>query len=145
MFLARFCICFSVVRNQGHSLFCLLAFLILFSSDVIVIGHAPLFKNVLASFVFVCTIFAQFVIISISLLQINLCFFYHSCCWAIFYFVLFSSFVRLCCSSYRFYFIFCHLIQNNQFANKCFSVPFDFLRFSLTLLTCMWNSLVVQL
>ena len=58
-----------MVRNQGHSLFCLLAFLILFSSVVIVTGHAPLFKKVLASFVFVCTIFAQFVIISISLLQ----------------------------------------------------------------------------
>ena len=107
------CICFSVVRNQGHSLFCLLPFLILFSSDVIVIGHAPLFKNVLASFVFVCTIFAQFVIISISLLQTNLCSFYYSCCWAIFYLVLFSRFVRLCCSSYSFYFIFCHLSQNN--------------------------------
>ena len=36
------------------------------------------------SFVFVCTIFAQLVIISISLLQNNLCFSYNSCCCAIF-------------------------------------------------------------
>ena len=73
-------------RTQESVTFALLfiGFLILFSSAVIVIGDARFFQNELPSFVFVCTIFAQLVIISISLLQNNLCFSYNSCCCAIF-------------------------------------------------------------
>ena len=82
-FLSRFCVCFSIVRNQANSFSCSLAFLVLFSSVVIVIKDARLFQNVYASIV-VYIIIAQFFIISITLLQNNLCSMYNSCCWAIF-------------------------------------------------------------
>ena len=81
-------------QESGKFVLFLLAFLILFSSDVIVNGDARLFQSVLPSFVFVCTIFAQFVIISISLLKNNLSSFYNSCCWTIFpWFCSYVSFV----------------------------------------------------